>query len=148
MCVCVCVCVWRGVGVGGAVVVTWNWRGFILTMKFSINLNSPSSSPPWYLHLPLLFLFFSDTLRKKNGKFSDIPLLLSPSEETGSAFHLVCRFIYFASVGMPFSCTSCLRAPPQCFAWDLSHVTSVHFCLPTSSALPFLLFAMHAMPSR
>ena len=103
---------------------------------------------PHDIYIYLSFSFFSDTLRKKNGKFSDIPLLLIPFKATGSAFHLVCRFIYFASVGMPFSCTSCLRAPPQCFALDVSHVPSVHFCLPTSSALPFLLFAMHAMPSR
>lgn len=84
---------------------------------------------------------------KKNGEVTAIPLLLIPFKMTGSTFNIAWLFIYLVCVSMPFSCMSCLVSPPQYFVLDLSHINSVHFCLPTSSTVPLLLFAMHTMPS-
>lgn len=90
------------------------------------------------------FSFFSDTLRKKNGKFSDIPLLLSPPKRLVQPF-ILCAV---SSISLLSACLSLAR-PVYGLHLNVLRWTCPTFLLSISVCLPPLLchsFSLQCMP--
>lgn len=114
-------------------------------MKFSINLNSPSSSPPWYLHLPLPFLFFFQTLfGKKTVNFLISHCSWAPPKRLVQPF-ILCAV---SSISLLSACLSLAR-PVYGLHLNVLRWTCPTFLLSISVCLPPLLchsFSLQCMP--